>query len=648
MPITPTYPGVYVEELPSGVHTITGVSTSVTAFMGLAKRGPINRATHIFSFADYAQKFGGLDTSSQMSYAVSQFFLNGGSEAWIVRLALNAAAATYALKDSAGNTSITVTAADEGEAGNYIQITVDDNSTDKSISPGTFKLTFSYNPPGDTADKRTEVYKGLSMDPKNSRFVKNVVNSASLLVNVSVDTSANPNAPAPNAASGGSLTSGAFTKGQINKLPDSTTNSFFITLDGKTIGSNASGDLITLDTNNVPDPNVGLPAQLKDMAARIQKAVRALNPTEQPWAGFTCQAMPNSTLMLASGTVGAASSVTVSEGTNNPIAGKLNLLTGTSSAPGNDPTLLTGGKGDPFDINNNPELFFPTVGNMLDKVDLFNLMCLPGVTDAGTLSLAIAYCQSRRAFLIIDAQHPDVTPPGLTPDQMYSYITGAYLPKAIPGTYAAIYYPWVQSADPLNNGALTSYPPCGLIAGLYAATDSSRGVWKAPAGTNATLSGVQGLDYVLTNDQNGELNQVGVNCLRIFPIYGPVCWGSRTVSGADAIGSDYKYVPVRRTALYIEESLYRGLQWVVFEPNDEPLWAQIRLNVGAFMHDLFRKGAFQGQTPKDAYLVKCDSETTTQTDINNGIVNIIVGFAPLKPAEFVILQIEQLAGQIQV
>jgi phage tail sheath protein FI len=187
-----------------------------------------------------------------------------------------------------------------------------------------------------------------------------------------------------------------------------------------------------------------------------------------------------------------------------------------------------------------------------------------------------------------------------------------------------------------------------MVAGLYASTDSARGVWKAPAGVNANLINVQGLDYMLTNDENGTLNPLGVNCLRIFPIYGAVSWGARTVSGADAIASDYKYIPVRRTALYIEESLFRGLQWVVFEPNDEPLWAQIRLNVGAFMHDLFRKGAFQGKTPKDAYLVKCDSETTTQNDINNGIVNILVGFAPLKPAEFVILQIEQLAGQIQV
>jgi phage tail sheath protein FI len=137
-----------------------------------------------------------------------------------------------------------------------------------------------------------------------------------------------------------------------------------------------------------------------------------------------------------------------------------------------------------------------------------------------------------------------------------------------------------------------------------------------------------------------------VNCLRSFPVAGNVVWGARTLQGADALASEWKYVPVRRLAYFLEESLYRGTQWVVFEPNDEPLWAQIRLNVGAFMHNLFRQGAFQGQTPQEAYFVKCDKDTTTQNDINLGIVNIVVGFAPLKPAEFVIIQIQQIAGQI--
>jgi phage tail sheath protein FI len=200
----------------------------------------------------------------------------------------------------------------------------------------------------------------------------------------------------------------------------------------------------------------------------------------------------------------------------------------------------------------------------------------------------------------------------------------------------------------LRKGQLDKFVPCGLIAGIMARTDAQRGVWKAPAGLDASLNGIQGFNVILNDDENGHLNQLGINCLRSFGVAGRVAWGARTMRGADSLADEYKYVPVRRTALFMEESLFRGLKWVVFEPNDEPLWAQIRLNVGGFMHNLFRQGAFQGSSPKDAYFVKCDKETTTQNDINLGIVNVVVGFAPLKPAEFVIIQIQQMAGQISV
>jgi Bacteriophage tail sheath protein len=209
----------------------------------------------------------------------------------------------------------------------------------------------------------------------------------------------------------------------------------------------------------------------------------------------------------------------------------------------------------------------------------------------------------------------------------------------------AAFWPRLRLSDPLNNYNLRSFAPCGVVAGVYAMTDGTRGVWKAPAGINATLNGVQSLTYTMTDDENGLLNPLGLNCFRAFPVVGRVLWGARTLRGADVEASQWKYVPVRRLALFLEESLYRGLQWVVFEPNDAPLWQSIRLNVESFMQTLFLKGAFQGTTPAQAYFVKCDSETTTPADIGNGIVNILVGFAPLEPAEFVVIQIEQLTGQ---
>jgi phage tail sheath protein FI len=225
---------------------------------------------------------------------------------------------------------------------------------------------------------------------------------------------------------------------------------------------------------------------------------------------------------------------------------------------------------------------------------------------------------------------------------METLVRGTSLPKT---NSAAVYYPWIRVTDPLRGGRPRAAPPSGTIAGLYARIDATRGIWKAPAGIEAALGGVQGVEYLLTDGENGILNPRGVNAIRVIPGVGAVAWGARTLRGDDGLADEYKYVPVRRLALYIEESLYRGTKWVVFEPNDEPLWAQIRLNVGAFMHDLFRQGAFQGTTPAQAYLVKCDAETTTQTDIDRGIVNILVGFAPLKPAEFVFIRIQQKVRQ---
>lgn len=279
------------------------------------------------------------------------------------------------------------------------------------------------------------------------------------------------------------------------------------------------------------------------------------------------------------------------------------------------------------------------------EIDLFNLLVLP---DAGQGSAqrrllwgpASNFCLKRRALLLMD-------PPDDWDDSQEAtdpMIGVATLRPGLVKDYAAVFYP-----NLLINEAGVNRPvgPSGAIAGLMARIDSSRGVWKAPAGTEADLRGVVGLEHRFSDAENGVMNPKAVNTLRVFP-NGIVNWGARTMDGDDSFASEYKYIPIRRLALYIEESLYRGIKWVVFEPNDEPLWAQIRLNVGAFMNNLFRQGAFQGQVPKDAYFVKCDATTTTQNDRNLGIVNIVVGFAPLKPAEFVVLTLQQMAGQIQV
>lgn len=275
----------------------------------------------------------------------------------------------------------------------------------------------------------------------------------------------------------------------------------------------------------------------------------------------------------------------------------------------------------------------------LDAVDVFNMLCLPDNYDTRTLIEAINYAETRRAMVIVD-----IDPAVDTFEGARRWISdGAN--AALKRPNAAAWFPRVHLADPLQNGALRAFPNSGVLAGLWARTDRERSVWKAPAGREALLHGVDALDHPLSNAEMGVLNATGLNSLRTLPGRGTLSWGARTLAGADSQASEWKYLPVRRTALFVEESIHRGTRFAVFEPNAEPLWAQIRQAVDAFMNALFRQGAFQGSSAKDAYFVKCDASTTTQADVHRGHVNVLVGFAPLKPAEFVIISIRQIAGQ---
>jgi hypothetical protein len=280
----------------------------------------------------------------------------------------------------------------------------------------------------------------------------------------------------------------------------------------------------------------------------------------------------------------------------------------------------------------------------LKNVDLFNILCIPpdirhGDTDPIVYTEAVTFCVARRAMLIVDppTQWTDSFKMGeITSIQPTDPELGINGPDA---RNAAVYFPRVIKEDLEMHEQPDTFPACGIIAGVMAATDASRGVWKAPAGQDAAIMGIQQLEVKMTDEENGVLNPLGINCLRNFPIIGPVVWGARTLRGADQLEDDYKYVPVRRLTLYIEESLLRGTKWAVFEPNDETLWSALRLSVGAFLADLQRQGAFYN------YKVVCDNTTTTQDDIDHGIVNILVLIAPVKPAEFVVIKIQQMAGQ---
>ena len=318
----------------------------------------------------------------------------------------------------------------------------------------------------------------------------------------------------------------------------------------------------------------------------------------------------------------------------------------------NTSQLTTGADGRTID-NSTPAIWTPVALTALEgsdtgrtgiyalddiAPDTFNLLCIPvlsrmtSAASANMFTLAKGFCKTNYAFMLIDTD-------ASTPANVYSsWFTAIGTADA---EYSAGVFPLISFDDPEDPGTTRTMGASGIMAGLIAKTDANRGFFKSPAGIETAFAGGE-LEYSLTNLEHEPLNRSGVVCLRKFPVFGAVNWGARTLAGADDLAHEYKYMAVARTALVIEASLKRGLQWAVFEGNDEVLHGQIRLSVNAFMQTLHRKGAFQGKSAKDAYFVKCDYDTTTQADIDQGIVNVIVGFAPLKPAEFVFISIQQI------
>ena len=504
MPAALSYPGVYIEEIPSGVRTITGVATSITAFIGAAIKGPVNDPVVINSYADFERWFGSLGVNYPMSYAVRDFFLNGGGQGLIVRI--------FQAADATATATATPSAAvSDGKA----RLAIDDIIKLVAVSPGKwgrklrasiefielaevktlmgiaavdylFNLTVRDSSPGGT----TEEFRNLTVVP-GPRRIDRVLESSSL-----------------------------------------------IRLDGElpTTRPTKQDDPITIQEKIVADSK-STPAEkaaARQKIVELEDAMKASDgKTSLPASAFT---------------------------------GSEDAKTGLYA---------------------------------LEKADLFNLLCIPPATrgettDKTVYQAAMAYCYKRRAMLIVDSPaewdaNPDTAVTKAKNGLPELGLTGEAARNA------ALYFPRVVEADPNSGGQLDPFPPCGIIAGVMARTDATRGVWKAPAGLDAALNGVQALRVNLNDLENGQLNPLGINCLRYFPpVAGRVVWGARTMRGSDQLADEYKYVPVRRLTLFLEESLYRGLKWVVFEPNDEPLWSQIRLNVGAFMHNLFRPGGVPG------------------------------------------------------
>ncbi|MFW6174939.1 MAG: phage tail sheath family protein [Chloroflexota bacterium] len=657
--VTPTYPGVYVQELPSGVRTIAGVSTAVGAFVGYFRKGPMNEPVELLSFADFEREYGGLDSDSEVSYAISQFFINGGKRAYAVRVAsddpataavTDPATATVTAQNISLASALTFTAANPGTWGNLLRASIDYDTSDPAA---TFNLTVAAYAQDDGNNLRQvaqETWRNLSMTTTDARYVETVVNhdfSGSKLVQV---TRLSSTRPAQTGTVSGDVSGfTGFTSGtpQID-VTIGTDGPYTLNLDpGATTVERVRANL----ENAIRAAQPSSPAFALATVSRVGDALRVVAGPRDASGASTAEQV----VVFADGAGGADATTRADLALDAPggVAANVQVYSlGSTAAVGFQAAGTAGTDGLP---PNGTDL----IGSRADKtgiyaledVDLFNILCIPRsaevsganaltAADAGAvMTAAIAYCAEKRAFFIMDTPN-SITEPADIREWLSQNATLRH-------RNAALFYPRVRIPDPLDENRLRSIGASGTMAGLFSRIDSSRGVWKAPAGIEARLTNVQRLDYPLTDAENGTVNPLGINALRNLPNVGNVAWGARTLVGADALASEWKYIPVRRLALFIEESLYRGLQWVVFEPNDEPLWAQIRLNVGAFMQRLFRQGAFEGATPREAYFVKCDADTTTATDRNLGIVNIHVGFAPLKPAEFVMLFLQQKTAESQ-
>lgn len=686
MPVAVSYPGVYIEEIPSGVRTITGVATSITAFIGRAQRGPADKAMMINSYAEFERIFGGLWLESTLGYAVRDFYLNGGSQAIIVRLlhpmfqetereSVEATANTVA---NAAKGTATGTGAAAKTAANIKRDEIVDDGESSAVEKQTARKVAEFIGKLPDNAKKEEVIKAADtaiIKASASSKAKLEIGSIKLVaasegawganLRAMIDCDNIPtttdlfNLTVVNTASG---ISERFLNLSIDQSSVRRIDRILGTADNRIIGEST---LVKWDGGDWPPADLPDLAEIKSKFAALLAAINTLkgNPSNTELKKAVIDAQDEAWLLTVD-------TVTLSEKkySRAKAAREASQNAGETvsdeikDAEKNAKTTLESAKQLQIDsVSDGLELtindFLPLQSKVekkgihaLEQADLFNILCIPPYrnqnkdVDKNLLAEAETYCTERRALLIVDPHSSWNSKTRAKED--FTKEEDNY--PGIPSKNAALFFPRLKQPNPLRDNQVEEFVPCGAVAGIFARTDNQRGVWKAPAGIEATLAGVPQLSVNLTDAENGELNPLGINCLRAFPIIGRIVWGSRTLRGADQLADEWKYIPVRRTALFIEESLYRGTQWIVFEPNDEPLWAQIRLNIGAFMHNLFRQGAFQGTTPRDAYFVKCDKETTTQNDINSGIVNIVVGFAPLKPAEFVIIKLQQMAGQIEV
>lgn len=645
------HPGVYLEEIPSGAKPIEGVATSIAAFIGEAPRGPLNTPVLVHSLEEYERTFGTIQGAQDaMGFAAQAYYQNGGKDAYFVRVAGSAAAVAHLPLVSAQGSSLEnvlqISASSAGDWGNDLYFKI----VNPNLADATFSLEVGHKElvQGVTQFKADVVYPRLSMNSLSPLYALTQVNDSSPLVRLNVLTEGDSGLQRGTLTGGGLSDATDYLSRGLQDLPAQLT----LSLNVNGLGSKT----ITIEKSTLGLTGSDLQADAVKVASAIQAQVRALSPSEKdPYKDFSCAYLASTKQFELSSDVSATSSVEVYDPGEPSLARVLKLTPVLKSAMVHGASRLvpraTEGElrlaGGSAPAPTAPD-FQGVFAGPLKKIRDISIVVLPGQYQPSTgegnpaLTAALSHCEDmRNRVLIIDP------PPGFELDSAQK-VDQLKLPTS---TYSVLYYPRVKVANPLykpgSGGAespTVQVGPSSFAAGMWSRIDGRRGVWKAPAGVETGLLGVAGLEFTVDDGDQDQLNPLGVNCLRPMPNLGVVIWGARTL--ATRSDPEWRYVSVRRTAIMIEQSIYNGIQWAVFEPNDHRLWSSLRVNIGSFMDGLFRAGAFQGERASDAYFVRCGlGDTMTQGDVDRGQVIVVVGFAPLKAAEFVIVRIQQKLQQ---
>ncbi|WP_198316704.1 phage tail sheath family protein [Cystobacter fuscus] len=625
----------------------------MTAFVGPATRGPLGTPVLVHSLDDYERTYGAISSEQDaMGFAALAYYQNGGKDAYIVRVAdPTGAQAAFATLGSDADTPeplLTLSATSEGEWGNDIYFRVTRPTSFSTAAP-VFTLEVGHLElvEGVSEFKADATFSNLSMNESAPTYALGLVDGSAGTVKLEFvnDTTAE------DLAGHGTLVGAAIASpvagDRFSSLPEKL--SLSVNIDG--LGAKTLS--FTKTSLKLGGTNGDADAAL--VAKAVQDAIQQIAPSEEPFQGVTCTYDAATHRFTLRSPASASSSVEIYDSGAGPSLAKAMRLEPAStptrvhgSLPlvpaAVEPTKLTSGAAEPPRAQDYQSVF----GGPLKKISDISVVVLPdqslppdGTGNPG-IAAALAHCEEmRNRVLIIDP------PPGFELKSAQE-VNQLRLPTS---TYSVLYYPRVKVANPFYKAGATvkasptvTVAPSAFAAGMWSRIDARRGVWKAPAGVETSLLGTAGLEFQVDDGAQDQLNPLGVNCLRVLPNFGAVLWGARTL--ATRADPEWRYVSVRRTAIMIEQSVYNGIQWAVFEPNDHRLWSALRTNIGSFMDGLFRAGAFQGDKASDAYFVRCGlGDTMTQGDIDRGQVIAVVGFAPLKAAEFVIIRIQQKLQQ---